>query len=349
MSHPQRSTANDTISGLGFGYQQTDLDAWNGTGTNDTGYYRFRAVAGNITISVRWPGYRMWFHQFFASENETRLVNIRLDPLPPETATIQGRVIDEENKTISQADMHVYHLDHDYHNWTQADGDGFYVFHVAPGNVSLDAGGDGFQHYGTTLFLGNGQVLEHNITLARQGEPNALLYGWVNDTNGTPVENARVSVHHYGMDWGNETTTDEHGYYMLGTFEGWSRVAAYRNGFFRVEEDIEVRQGDNRRDFILEPLPPMNSTMYGRVRDDSTGDPLPGGDSGEGAGGAGDESLGDGTFESAPEDSDSRSADRGDENDDEDEEMFSPAVILLIVAIVGGILVGAAYAAKRRK
>jgi len=274
--HVYDNETNESLANFDFGFHHDDLDAWNGSGVNDTGYYEFRTAAGNVTIHIWYLGYRQWIHSFHAGENETVLLDIYLDPLPDQTALIHGRISDGYGDPAPWADIHIYNHDWDYHNWTQGDQDGYYEIWVVPGNISFDVDKEGFEHFHDFFFVDDGRRLEYNVTLRKESEKNAVVYGWVNDTRGNPLENVGVGIYHHDRDYYDETYTDENGFYRIGTYDGWSHISTYHESYFRYEADFDVYEGDNLWNITLEKVPPMNSTVCGWVFDDETGDPLAG-------------------------------------------------------------------------
>jgi hypothetical protein len=69
-----------------------------------------------------------------------------------------------------------------------------------------------------TSFVGINPFIES--TQAQLPPINATIRGHVNDTLGNPLANASVSVYNVTHDWGNTTSTNATGDYVLGVFEG---------------------------------------------------------------------------------------------------------------------------------
>jgi protocatechuate 3,4-dioxygenase beta subunit len=145
--------------------------------------------------------------------------------------------------------------------FARSEEDGAFVFEgIEPGKVRLTANAQGFRKKESAdLDLVAGRDVEDfNLVLER----GAALVGRVVGADGAPVAGASVQLiegssrsamvgYRFG---GSGATTDGDGNYRLeGLDEGSQSFAAQAEDYERAVKDLEIRSGENRLDFRLEP------------------------------------------------------------------------------------------------
>lgn len=142
-------------------------------------------------------------------------------------------------------------------NWTKS-GDGQVSYHLS----------DDYAQDGINLILKlNGEVLQQDYADVVTQDTN-LLYGTVYDSaTGSRIENAHVNV------GGTVVITDSDGKYNYMTATGTYDVTVSKDGYLPVDQYVVI-EGMTKRDFFLTPET-GSSDIYGTVRDQDTGDPIP--------------------------------------------------------------------------
>ncbi len=116
---------------------------YNDTSTNTTGFYTAHVAAGYLSLDVEAKGYFDNKTTYYVvNENETIMINVSLEPRPPEHSIICGYITDAENgEPIKSAYISLNWLDGQGHHWrNHTDSDdttGFYTLHSSAGEIYL--------------------------------------------------------------------------------------------------------------------------------------------------------------------------------------------------------------------
>ncbi|HLF05884.1 MAG TPA: PKD domain-containing protein, partial [Thermoplasmata archaeon] len=193
----------------------------NDTGTNASGYYSADVESGRVSAFYLESAYYTQIWNFTAS-GAVYWLNVSLDPAPPRSGTIQGRVTDLITG-LPLADPLVIAIKSDwtYINLTTGDGSGAYKLNVIPGSYAMDAQVPGYSGTGQAKStpVADGQKVWHNISLLPNDGQNVTLKGYVRDSlSSNPINGATVkTVDIFKQD--NQTRTDNVGYYQIQIYQ----------------------------------------------------------------------------------------------------------------------------------
>jgi protocatechuate 3,4-dioxygenase beta subunit len=152
--------------------------------------------------------------------------------------------------------------------WATTDDQGRFELHtLETGRLRLDVTAKGLVAGGTDLEVREPHDVEGVEIVLKRG---ATLVGKVTGADGAPLE--EVSIQSEDKDrgmlafngaWGSEMTGADGTYRLTGLKEGKQRLTASRNGWRRLEREIDIRPGENRLDLRLESA----LSVEGRVLD----------------------------------------------------------------------------------
>jgi len=209
--------------------------------TDENGFYQFSVAAGTIDVTVSAEKY---YSNHSGSqkinEYETISIDMMLTPKPEENAVIKGYILDETTKKpIENVYIRSYWNDSDDHydnNETYSDEQGFYSLHVPEGSVRLSAGKEGYiSNFTNRFFFNQHEILTKTLTLFKKPEENVSITGFVylKDTK-TPLYSCYVSIYwqdDQGHSFGNNTQTNNNGYYEIFVPAGMIDIEIEKSGF----------------------------------------------------------------------------------------------------------------------
>ncbi len=204
-------------------------EEWNSTSTNISGWYHMAVAPGEIRLTVYKDGYFETETEWEPiGDNDILWKNLTLEPHPPETSLVRGKVTDETTGLpINNAWVSLYwydEQDHSLWNWTTTDATGYYQIHVAAGTFDLSFSADGyFYEYRRYFMIGENETMWINQSLYPRPPETAIVQGYVLDAEtDMPIPNAEIDLHWQDVfnhnQW-NNTVTNDTGYY-------WFYVAA---------------------------------------------------------------------------------------------------------------------------
>ena len=253
-------------------------DEWNGTTTNDTGYYLINVSFGEITLEIWDEGYRSYTEKIEIEMNSTIQHDIYLEPKPPENSLIYGYVYEKnssrgEEKPLKEALVSIYNMDYDDYNQTTTDKNGYFEMWCAEGNISFEVYIQGYDRYREMIYINEGEEKEIRVYMIPQ---NTIIYGYVYEKakgrDETPVKDVYINIYNRDTENWNFTMTDEEGYYEMWVAEGNLDLHADAKGYFHYYDNFYAEaRGEYEKVIYLEPKPPENSLIYGYVYDNVTG------------------------------------------------------------------------------
>jgi hypothetical protein len=180
--------------------------------TNAKGFYTLTLAPGNVLSIlfskstyfpvhlITYPWDDSWNDTINLVENETTWFNMTMDPLPKETALVQGYLCDASNhKPLYHTEVYLIWEDDDDHSLNKrafTDFDGYVSFETAPGSLYLIAREDGYLNGETApVTIEDNQNLQLSLNLTPVSTAKSLLHGFIRDEEtGLPIEDASLSI-----------------------------------------------------------------------------------------------------------------------------------------------------------
>jgi 5-hydroxyisourate hydrolase-like protein (transthyretin family) len=275
----------DPINGVfvNLSWRDDEHRLYNGTSTGVNGFYSMCVAAGSIDLSFEAKGYFKYDTEIYTvAENDTLVVNVSLSPYPPENSVVCGYVTDNETgDPINGVFVNLSWRDdeHRLYNSTSTNVNGFYRMRVAAGTVNLRFEANGYFKHAEERVVGNYQTVAVDVRLCPYPPENSTVYGHVtNNITDAPIRGAYVNLtwSDNGHTLYNSTLTNVDGSYSIHIAAGAINLRFDAKGYHGREKNVVVRKNERKKISIsLDPiLPPQNSTVYGRITDIDTGDPI---------------------------------------------------------------------------
>ncbi len=264
----------------------------NATTSQNDGSYTIHLPASEVTVTARASGYYPADYTLMISE-ETKTIEMYLDPEPPETAMLKGYITNKDTHTgIHNATLIITGVNTRYSNYTQTGTTGYYEITLPSGNFSIiPIANDYFINFILpSIMLNTSEVKWMNMSLIPYPPENAWVNGHVYDeTTGSLIPNAHVAVSgiiNLGMivfgSFRRNTTTDSTGYYNVSVpaviaeelFPGYytnvtsiTTISVSADKYFSNDSTGDVIEpGDSMtRDITLEPEPPEICIIKGYI------------------------------------------------------------------------------------
>ena len=251
--------------------------------TQANGYYEMTAAEGTVNITASFSEIKG--NRIIVVYNSTgnfslagiEWKNITLPNFPAETVLIKGHIYD--NKTglpIPNANVSI-EFDNDYFygfNLTFTGSNGYYEIMAPASNITIIATANGYYYDGKSIgIVGEGETRIVDLYV----EPLVgIVKGYVNDTNGLPVQNAMLVVGGMNNSYYNENFSDSSGYYEFEVIEGnFSMQAIARDYFMVIVNEFHVGEGETKWiNITMQPFPPDNAWVDGYVLDKND-NPIP--------------------------------------------------------------------------
>jgi len=243
---------------------------YNSTITDENGYYEMECWSGESWVYVYSTGYRDYSTQATIEENETKRLDVDLEPKPPKTAKIWGYVVDKEtgepiagfvgntpDEESLRKEVWVYLNNQEESDWAsvQTDENGYYGIMTYPGYCAIDVLSNDYYPYRTTIDAKENDSIILNVQLKPRPGPDCVLYGQVLDAStGKPVEEALVNA------WSEETyaygggKTDQDGRYEIKLIHGYHSMYVWAENYFSYSTVFEINQGERHElNLVLKP------------------------------------------------------------------------------------------------
>ncbi|RLF50323.1 MAG: hypothetical protein DRN11_04855, partial [Thermoplasmata archaeon] len=267
----------------------------NSTQTNGSGYYEINLPPSNVTILASANGYYPNGTQMVMGDNETKTIDIYLEPMPlapPATAILKGYVMNAANsQPIKNASVDIFGMNVSYFNFTSTNSSGYYEFNVPEGNFSVSGSAKDYFTNSTLCHINESDIEWLNISLIPFPMDAAWIDGYIRDNESNPIQNVEVNV--YGNvkinmfmtgTFTRNTTTDATGYYNVsvpavatqevfpgsGVYINISQIdvveASADGYFYNASYDGIIEPGETlHKDIILDIMPPENCIVKGYV------------------------------------------------------------------------------------
>ncbi|MCK5030172.1 MAG: carboxypeptidase regulatory-like domain-containing protein, partial [Thermoplasmatales archaeon] len=256
----------------------------NFTYTDNSGFYMFRSSPGLVGVVAFADGYFYNGYSQNLSENETIILNITLEPLPPEISIVKGYVIDNTTGYgINDTEVEVSWsngIEYYNHNHSSTDESGFYQLNVPSGDIIIYIRNyDYFRIYNLHYEMSEYEVLWYNVTLTRKPPENSVINGYIYDNKtGLPIEHALIDVTWYDDENSNFNLTfsNSTGFYRVNIAGGTFDIYAAESSYFNHDYD-NLYIGENETmqiDFYLIPRPIEKSQIHGYIFDNRASLPI---------------------------------------------------------------------------
>ena len=208
--------------------------------TAEDGTFTLHLDAGKARLNVWYDAWRANAQQELAIDGDVTGLEIVLLAPPPKTATIEGRVVDEQGNPVEGAIVEVWQACcYAYEDTPQREP-------ATPPPADADAG------EGTS--------------------------GSAGSSDGAAVSSDRaIAPGYYPYDGGERATTDADGVYRVATYPGPRQINVQAKGYAHDTLRVDAVEGETvRGDVTLLKVPDADAVVKGRVVDARTGAPLAG-------------------------------------------------------------------------
>jgi len=236
--------------------------------TDAMGYYEFRIFEGDFHLSAGKDGYYHYDDDISVGFEETIWINITLKEAPPENSIIKGYVNDADQRGPIQGASVDVDME-DYHKHNETDGVGFYELRVPQGYFDFSVYKEGYRQYHQEVDVGENETIWINVTLEEKPPETSVVKGYIyGEESRGPLE-AWVGIWNQEEDYGNQTGTDQDGYYEIRASPATYIFYTGAEGYAQYMEEITI--GDNETIWINKTLMAEKATVKGYIMDDSRG------------------------------------------------------------------------------
>lgn len=251
---------------IGFGNDE----GGNGTQTDENGYYEMRARAGNYGFGASADGYAGYYDQITVGDYEDVWINITLKA---ENAAIMGYITDDSRAPVEGAQiiLESQSLQMRYDNiWT--DEFGYFEQYVVAGEWEAEI--FMWEYFGLreTIKIEEEEEFWFNRTIEQA--TTVIIEGFLTeeDVRGDPIADVRINFN--SERFGDGTTTDQDGYFMVMLASGfWYDIDLDMPGGTDPEE-IYVDEENGWANITYIRPPPFDVTIMGYIEGYETRAPL---------------------------------------------------------------------------
>ncbi|MCG2825859.1 MAG: carboxypeptidase regulatory-like domain-containing protein, partial [Thermoplasmatales archaeon] len=209
----------DSETGDGIGkawvnvWDEMGYNTWTETKSYPAGYFEVNTANGSLKVRANKENYLGTEERVVMVDYQVTWQNFTLI-YAPENSVVKGYVKDlQTGMPIPNLWINV----NNRWNWgrsDETDAAGYYEMSIIAGKLWLDVWKEGYYSNETEFDIAEGETKWINIIMYKELSENATICGYINDTTGNPISNARVRAYGYG-DWENETWTNSMGYYTM--------------------------------------------------------------------------------------------------------------------------------------
>lgn len=233
--------------------------------TDADGYFEFRIFEGPFQFMTEMMGYYGYSEHIYVRFEMTVWMSIHLKEAAPETSLIRGYIM--KNDMQEPIEGAFVHADISAYYWyNETDGAGYFEIRVPEGWFDFNVYKEGFIHYSEHIYVGEYATVWMNITLELLPPQTSIIRGYISgDDSRGPIEWALVGI--WGGYMGNQTWTDQDGYFEMWTYPGEFLFWTMANGYADRNEWITI--GDYEEIWRNVTLLKENAMIRGYIRDDS--------------------------------------------------------------------------------
>jgi 5-hydroxyisourate hydrolase-like protein (transthyretin family) len=230
------------------------------------GYYSIRVPAGYLYVRVSSEGYLKEERGWLPIGDKERL---RLDfslISYEENSTIAGFVT-SAGKPIKNAYVNLTWSKngHTIYNSTITNSQGYYLFRVAPGNLTLRFEADGFLKKTCIYKVGNFESVNGDVSLIPYPPEKYRVFGTVTFEKKPISAIVNLTWRYLENYLFKSVRTDSQGFYSIRIPTGYVFIEVQANGYFSEYRDWQFIDKETKIDFSLTPIPKEHSTVEGFV------------------------------------------------------------------------------------
>jgi PKD repeat protein len=246
-------------------------DYLNFSALDENGAYDMAIIPGDYLLQSDVVDYITNQTGFTVGSGDTVWIDMVLDPFPPETSMIQGRVTENGTGTpIDNASVVV--SVQGFSNSTNTNATGDYAINVFPGFWEVGVSANGFGTASTQVSIGVNETRWENFTLK---PTTATVKGYITDeATASGIDGAQVFVGAPDEGPSNFTSTNASGYYEMRTIVGSLFVGAQASGYLLNLTFFTIADGETL--WVNLTLAPEDAVLKGFVTDVTTSAPLGG-------------------------------------------------------------------------
>ena len=242
-------------------------DGGNQSQTDASGYYEFWIFEGDFHFSADKDGYYSYGDEISIGYEEIIWMNVSLEETPPENSIIKGYVNEADRRgPIEGASIDVGN--EKYHKHNETDGVGYYELNIPQGQFSFDVHKDGYKHYGQQINVGENDTIWLNVTLEKKPPETSVVKGYIyGEESRGPLEGAWVGLYNEEENEGNQTGSNQDGYYEIRASAATYIFYTGAEGYVQYMEEITI--GDHETIWINKTLKKETAKIMGYITDDS--------------------------------------------------------------------------------
>ena len=243
-----------------------EMEGGNESTTDASGYYEFWIFEGDFHFMTEYPGYYEYHEDISVGFEETIWKNISLREAPPETSLIRGYVMENDTRgPIEGASVDVNQ--DEYHKYNETDASGYYELQVPEGWFDFNVYKNGYKHFNDYFYVGDNDTVWMNVTLEDKPPENSVVRGYIyGDDDRGPLE-AWVGLYDQQAEEGNQTGTDEDGYYEICASPANYIFYTGAEGYAQHYEEITIH--DYEEIWINVTLQMLDAMIKGYIMDDT--------------------------------------------------------------------------------
>jgi len=209
----------DSETGDGIGkewinvWDEMGYNTWTETKSYPAGYFEVNTANGSLKVRANKEGYLGTEERVVMVDYQVTWQNFTLI-YAPENSVVKGYVKDPTGMPLPNLRVGVSN----HWNWGRedyTDETGYYEMNTIAGKPWLNAWEEGYYWNEIEFEIADGETKWVNITMYKELSENSTIYGYINDSAGNPIYNAKVRAYGYGK-WERETWTNSSGGYEMG-------------------------------------------------------------------------------------------------------------------------------------
>jgi len=223
----------------------TDAGGYAAT-TDKGGVYQLTVSTGEYTMTATANGYETAQEDVTVVENAIATVNFSLTPVV-EPGVIFGSVEDEYGDPFQGVEVTL--SGDGYSDESETDEDGDYAFYDVPaGDYTLSFKAKGYGTEELKISIEEGELYEaKTIEMETEDDGLGLIYGYVYDIYGDPIESAKVKVKGVASEESYKEYTDGDGFFEFDDMEsGTYKISAKKKRYKKTKTTVTLKAGQEK-------------------------------------------------------------------------------------------------------
>ena len=247
--------------------------------SDEEGWYEVELPEGGVyDVRAEKDGYEDFEDEIEVADGKTTTFHARMTETSSGDKTIlQGYTKEKTNSThIPEVFIRV-HLGN-YSKTTESDKDGYYEVELEHGgNFTVVAEKEGYERFEEVVAVEDGKTTTYHIRMTEDSTEKTIIVGHVyeNESRGTPIEHAEITIVGETTEDSYTTYTDSHGYYEQELeHEDNYTITADAEGYVSDQQHKYIEEGDTAEvNFHLEKESGTEKTIlkgYTKEKENST-------------------------------------------------------------------------------